>query len=73
MRNGDDQEDDLDAPLVPVATADSDIVGSQSDESDDIIVEGEEEIEGDLQPASDDKEVVATDADGYRLIRGAKS
>jgi hypothetical protein len=54
-----------------VATADTDTSGSQSDESDDIIVEGGEEIEGDLQPALDEK-VAVTDSDGYRLIRGAK-
>ena len=49
------------------------IVGTQGDEADEIIVEGGEETEQDLEPTSDDKEVIATDADGYRLIRGAKS
>lgn len=68
-----DEENDFDAPLVPVVSADTETVGTQSDESDEIIVEGEEETEQDLEPDSDDKEVIATDADGYRLIRGAKS
>jgi hypothetical protein len=66
-----DEANDLDAPLVPVATADTDTSASQNDESDDIIVEGGEEIEADLQPALDEK-IAVTDSDGYRLIRGAK-
>ena len=73
VRNGDDEVDEFDVPLVPVASADAETVGTQSDDSDDIIIEGEEEIEKDPRPASDDKEVIATDADGYRLIKGAKS
>jgi hypothetical protein len=73
LRNGDDEEDGFDATMVPVASADTETVGSHSDEADDKIVEGEEETEQDLEPVSDDKEVIATDADGYRLIRGANS
>lgn len=58
-----DEDSELGATIVPVTSADSDCIGTDSDDSDDIILEGEE----DELPKP---RTAATIALGGRLVRG---
>jgi hypothetical protein len=64
-----DEANDLGCPLAPLASADADSAGTESDEPDDIVVEGEEfEEQEELEKARAD----SLHSLGGRLVKGQK-
>ena len=67
LRNGDDEEDGFGGSIVPIISADTETAVTESDESDNIVIEGEE--------LEEQEELEKTRADslhslGGRLVKG---